>query len=78
MIVRSQKNRIIGAILMSTVSIPLFTEKAPYSVFAFWPSAMTNHQGFELQMSRANFHGRKDVRTIERWLHFWLLRKLYI
>ena len=35
------------------------------SIFASWPPAMFNPQWLELPMSRTNFHGSKDVRTIE-------------
>ena len=40
---------------------------------ASWTGAMINPQWLELPMSRTNFHGPKDVRAIEVWLHHCII-----
>ena len=68
------KNRLIEAILMSTLNIQSLCrqlKKFPkLSLFASWTGAMINPQWLELPMSRTNFHGPKDVRAIDVRLYY--------
>ena len=67
-VVRTHKNRLVEAILMSTLNILLFIENQndfpKLSLFASWSGVMSNPQWLELPLPRINFHGPKDVRAI--------------
>ena len=68
-IVFTHKNRLIKAILTSTLNIQLLCRKSKknpkLSIFASWPGTMFNLQWLELPMSRTIFNGPKDIRAIE-------------
>ena len=68
-VVCTHQNRLIEAILMSTLNIPLLIEDRKdfpeLLSFASLPRAMIIPQWLELPMSRTIFQGPKDVRAIE-------------
>ena len=73
--------RLFDAILKSTFNIPLFYRRSKrlpkLSPFASWPGTIINPQWLELSMSRAIFHGPKDVRAIETLLYYDELKAPY-
>ena len=75
--VYTHKNRLIEAILMSTLSIQLLCRNRndfpKLSMFVSWPGAMITPQWLELAISRINFHGPKDDRAIDVRLYISLI-----
>ena len=68
-VVYSHKNHLVEAILMRTLTIPLFYRRLKRRLksfsFASKPGAMINPQCLELPMSRTHFHGSKEIRAVE-------------
>ena len=69
-VVCTHLNRLIEAILMSTLNIQLLCRKSKKKIpklspFASWLGIIINPQWLEPPMSRTIFYGPKDVRAIE-------------